>query len=137
MLYRAAKRVPADKLEWRPIGQERTVLELLQECAQAPTWYAGWLDPTFSHGFDGYAELLEERGKWTTLEECERITRENTAMLIEKIKAVPDERLEEEHEMPWGMKMKILDMLSSHYWNMTYHTGQIYYIQTLYGDMEM
>jgi uncharacterized damage-inducible protein DinB len=137
MLYRAARRVPADKLDWKPLGEARTVLGLLQECAQSPTWYMGFLDPTYKHGFTNLEEMKQARKQWTTLEACEQATRENTAMLVEKIRAVTDEDLEKEHMMPWGAPTKTLDIISSQYWNMTYHTGQIYYIQTLYGDMEM
>jgi hypothetical protein len=137
LLYRFARRVPEDKLTWVPMDAGRSVLDQLQECAQAPIWYIPMLDPTFSHGYTDFTEMGKARREWTTIDECERVTRENTEKLLAAIRAVPDEQLDEEVKMPWGETMKKVDVIGFHHWNLTYHLGQIAYVQTLYGDKEM
>lgn len=137
MLYRFARRVPEDKLEWKPYEEGRTILDQLQECAQAPIWYIPMLDPSFSHGFANYEEMQTARKEWKTLEDCERVTHENTAKLLEVVRNVSDEDLNTEVKMPWGETMRKVDVIGFHHWNLTYHLGQIAYVQTLYGDKEM
>ena len=53
------------------------------------------------------------------------------------IEAVPDQRLEETRAMPWGATMTLADRLFICYWNLTYHNGQVNYLQLLLGDIEM
>src|SRR5687768_1050548 len=102
LLYRFARRVPEDKLEWKPYEEGRTVLDQLQECAQAPLWYIPLLDPTFSHGCSGFEDFAAGRKEWKTIDDCERATRENTATLLEASRNLPDEELPTEVKMPWG-----------------------------------
>jgi hypothetical protein len=35
------------------------------------------------------------------------------------------------------MTWKVADVILSPYWQLVYHTGQVNYIQTLYGDREL
>ena len=52
---------------------------------------------------------------------------------------MPDERLSNTKWLPYngGRDHTFLEMLDYVRWNCNYHTGQIAYIQTLYGDKEM
>lgn len=136
-LYRAARRVSEDKLAWAPMAGGRTVLDQLQECAQSALWYLGYLEPGYDHGYADIESMWQARRQWKSVDECERITRGNTADFLDRVRALPDEALDARHEMPWGETMTGFDVISFQYWNLTYHLGQIMYIQTLYGDMEM
>lgn len=136
-LIHSAKRTPEDKLNWRPFENGRSVIEQLQECAQCPEFYIGYLNPELGYTYPEAETLRAERKNWTTLEECERIGMENSQKIAEVIRAMPDERLDERHKMPWGEEMRLVEIAEMHAWNNTYHLGQINYIQTLLGDMEM
>jgi hypothetical protein len=129
--------MPADKIEWSPLDQGRTALDQLQECAMAPDLYLGYLDPRHKRKANSYAEAAELQSRWTTVDECLKALHEKTAALIAAIGALPRERLSEECTMPWGEQMTVQAIAGLHYWNLTYHLGQINYIQTLYGDKAM
>lgn len=65
------------------------------------------------------------------------LLRENTEKLCEAIRSVPDEKLGEQMKF-WGPEpWSVAGVLNYHNWNMTYHIGQVNYIQTLYGDKDM
>ena len=57
--------------------------------------------------------------------------------MCELIEAIPDERLAEERAMPWGQTMTLAERRFICYWNLTYHNGQVNYLQLLLGDTEM
>lgn len=129
--------MPADKIEWSPLGQGRTALDQLQECAMAPDLYLGYLDPTYRRKANSYAEAAELQRRWTTVEECLQALHESTIALTDAMRNLPLDRLNDEHTMPWGEQMTLQGIAGLHYWNLTYHLGQINYIQTLYGDKAM
>ena len=64
---------------------------------------------------------------------------ENLAKLNAFVMAYPAEKLGDTVPMPmWpGGQMPVVEALQIHNWNVSYHTGQINYIQTLYGDGSM
>jgi uncharacterized damage-inducible protein DinB len=72
-----------------------------------------------------------------TLEKIKAAGDARIARLCQLIEAVPDERLEETRAMPWGGTMTLADRLFICYWNLTYHDGQVNYLQRLLGDTEM
>lgn len=140
-LFRSARSMPEDKLHWTPHESKRSAMEILQECAQAPGWFSGMLIarsmPDLSD--DAFEKARAERSQWKTLDECERVCRENTAKLCEIIRSYPDEDLGIMIHIPFGggMDRSLADVAMFHLWNLNYHLGQINYIQTLYGDYEM
>ncbi|OGF54729.1 MAG: hypothetical protein A2Z21_00970 [Candidatus Fraserbacteria bacterium RBG_16_55_9] len=140
-LFRSARAVPKDKLEWKPVNNGRSALDQLQECAQAPTWFLSMLETRKPPQFD--KDLMEkaraERATWKTIDECENVCRKNSERLFEVIKKFPDKDLDVKIALPFGkgMVMSMADIAMAHYWNTTYHLGQINFIQTLYGDLEM
>ena len=140
-LFRNARAVPEDKIEWKPLDEGRSVLDQLQECAQAPSWYVSLLEARKAPEFDEEAmkKAGEERRAWKTIDECEKVCKENTERLAELIETFPDEDLEIMITLPFGegMMFSMADVMMFHYWNNVYHIGQISYIQTLYGDKEM
>lgn len=136
-LANTVKRMPKEKIEWSPLDQGRTTLSQLQECAIAPDLYLAYLDPTYNRKANSYAEAAALQSQWKTVEECLTALQENTAQLVEAIRNLPPERLSEVHTMPWGEQMTVQGIAGLHYWNMTYHLGQINYIQTLDGDKAM
>jgi hypothetical protein len=138
-LLKQAKRVPADKLTWRPMDEGRSVISQVAECAVIPGYMAGILEtmkgPEFSE--DSMKAYTQQVESLETLEDAEALLRKNTASAIEAMLKVPDENLAAEIPFFGPTPWKIHAIMNSHAWNMHYHTGQICYIQTLLGDKGM
>jgi uncharacterized damage-inducible protein DinB len=133
--FEAARAIPADKLDWQPAPGARSALDQVQEVAtvfqgipQAVT------DRKLEFTPEMYEQMTNERKKVTDLDELERMTRESTERLIEFIQSVPPEELNDVVQMPWPGDFRVAGLLGYHYWNMTYHEGQIYYIGTLLAE---
>ncbi|HXH62412.1 MAG TPA: DinB family protein [Fimbriimonadaceae bacterium] len=138
--FETARKVPADKLEWSPLDSGRTVLSQAQECAMSPTWATSIIAAgKFDWDEAKMEKVKAEQESWKTLDDCEAACAKNAAQLIELIEGMPDGRLEETIEIPVGKdpKWRIVDLLHLQIWNLHYHTGQVNYIQTLYGDKSM
>jgi hypothetical protein len=140
-LFRSARAMPVDKLEWSPLDQGRTVLDQLQECAQSPAWFITMLT---LHKFpdmtpEDMAKGREARKQWKTIDECEKVCKENSAKLYEVIRGVPEADFMIMVHLPFGegLDMPLMAIMAAHHWNLVYHNGQVNYIQTLYGDKEM
>lgn len=137
-LFVAARAMPPEKLEWRPLEMGRSALDQLQECAQALQFAPAMirnegslvLTPEFLE------QARQERRTWTALEVCEQHARANALVFYEAVRALPDSSLPQLVELPFGT-FRMSEILFGQYWNMLYHYGQINYIQTLYGDYEM
>jgi hypothetical protein len=139
--FRYAKSVPEDKLTWKPLDLGRSVLDQCQELAQSPGYVAGMIKgekmPEMSP--EAWQKVMEERQAWTTVEDCERVGKERLGALFEAIRTCPDERLKDTVWLPYdgGRDFTIQEIMEYPRWNANYHTGQINYIQTLYGDKDM
>jgi hypothetical protein len=140
--FKYAKAVPEDKLTWKPLDQGRSVLDQLQELAQAPQYATGMLgggSGASEPGPSDWEKLVAERQSWTTIEDCEREAKVRLDALFEVIKSFPDEKLTETVWLPYdgGRDFTMQEIMEYPRWNANYHGGQISYIQTLYGDKEM
>lgn len=135
-LLRFARAVPADKLTWRPAEHARSVLEILQECAILPLGIADYLRerPQAPRDIRGY---FAQMAQLDTFDQCVQALQANSETLYEAIRSVADADLSQTVVMPWGQTMTLAQLLLTHYWNLTYHLGQIAYIQLLYGDTKM
>ena len=136
-LFIDAKKVPADKLEWAPLELGRSVLDQLQECAQAPLWGLGLLESRkFVWNDEIEAQFAARKATLTTFEACETACRANTARFVEAMKAIKEEEFTQIIQLPFGKShdWTLAQVLNLHTWNCNYHQGQINYIQTLYGD---
>lgn len=133
--FETARKVPTDKLEWKPLDAGRSVLDQAQEVAYCPLWVPGIVN---ARGFDpeGWSSYEETRKAWTTLDACEAAAKENMEKFKESVLSFPDAELEDSPELPWG-KFTYRAVLTFVEWNCNYHIGQINYIQTLYGDFSM
>lgn len=141
-LMRAARAMPEDKLDWKVEGNGRSALEQLQECAQAPLWFTSIVQnfenpPSFDE--EQFAQMQQQRKAWDTIDKCEAAMKEHSAALYKAIKAIPEGQLAKTNEFAFapGKQFSMANMMFGHYWNLTYHIGQINFIQTLYGDTAM
>lgn len=138
-LIRQAKRIPADRLTWKPMEEGRSALDQVAECAVIPGYMPGILaslkGPEFTE--ETMNAYRQAKDSLDTFEKAEALLRENTAKAVAAIKAVPEDKLGLEIPFFGPEPWKIAAIMNSHAWNMNYHTGQICYIQTLLGDHEM
>jgi uncharacterized damage-inducible protein DinB len=137
-LLRYARAVPREKLTWRPAEHARSVLEILQECATLPAALVAWLQerPQAVPSQEQYASFWAQAAALTTLEACENALRENTQHLLQVVQSLSEADLSQTAVAPWGKTYTLAEGSMLHHWNITYHLGQIAYIQLLYGDTE-
>jgi uncharacterized damage-inducible protein DinB len=140
-VLRAVDALPEDKIEWSPNETARSALSQLQEIAISPAFYVSILKEGKVPDFSDHAneKMAEMRASVATLASCRTAAMEQTAELCRLISEFPDSRLDEEITLPFGggMVVTMAGLLGLHSWNMIYHYGQICYLQTMLGDMEM
>lgn len=137
-LESTARAVPDDKLNWKPLGNGRTVLDLLGEAAQTPALLAKMLNSKGESMPDenDFRRMIEERASWTH-DECLQKLHANTEAAIEAIHHTPDEMLEQPVLVPAsGATLPMGVWMLMPYRTFAARTAQINYIQTLYGDFE-
>ncbi len=132
-----ARKVPEEKLDWKPLDEGRTVLDLCQECAHCVLWP---IELIKAGKFEMNEEVMQEyettRKQWTSLDLVQAAFDDRLKVFREFVQTLSDADLERKVTFPWG-EWSIPEALELPSWNMHYHTGQINYIQTLYGDKEM
>jgi len=130
----AVKRIPDDKLRWSPIGEARSVLDVLQECGRVNERWADmiesgqWITWPREHIQDLIAKTGDRESAVAYFEAA-------TAKFVSAVRGLPDGRLDEPFESPWRTA-STAEWLMHALWHISYHEGQINYIQTLYGDWE-
>lgn len=133
-LFDVARKVPQDKLDWKPAEGARSALDQLQEVATALEQFANTFKSNKVEFSDEmFANWKVIRSKFTTLEALETECRRQTANYVEFLKTIDESTLTQPVEMPWPVERNVADMLGYHYWNCSYHEGQIYYILAQLG----
>ncbi|MHB8637322.1 MAG: hypothetical protein ACYC96_12705 [Fimbriimonadaceae bacterium] len=139
--FKAARAVAADKLNWKPLDEGRSVLDQAQELAQCPYWAESIVaDRAMPEMTDELrAQIKAERDSWTTIDICQVECNKRLASLFALYRGIPDEQLDKTKWLPFdgGRDFTWKEMMDYPNWNFVYHLGQISYIQTLYGDKEM
>ena len=140
-LYRTARTVPLDQVRWSPMERCASVLELLQECAIFPRGIAAIVRnravQPLSHA--EIERLQKEKDSLRTVDQCEGACRMHTADLLAAIREFPADYLDDEIFLPIGVgrQYSLSEIMLLHCHNVIYHTAQIDYIRTLYGDLKM
>ena len=139
MFWRFARAVPSERVLWKASEDSRTALELCQECAQAPKWSEGMLRiRAIPDDLGDWQAILSEREGWTTVEACEAESRSRTESLIAAIREFPESAMEQTLFLPFtGKDHPFWDIMMYPHWNFTWHTGQVAYLQTMWGDKDM
>ena len=128
-LIDAAQNVAGAKQTWKPLDQGRSAVDQIAECALIN---GASVQVLRDHAWDesGSEDFQEAHASLDTMDLAVARLRENTAALAAAIRAVPDADLDTTITLPWG-ESTVADFLLLAYWNMSYHEGQIIYIQTL------
>lgn len=131
-LFYAVRQFPADKLDWKPTESSRSALDMLQEIATALDRFEELYNKrTLEWNPDAYMAWVAERSQITSLDELQKMTQESTDRLAARIRATDPSEYTAPVQMPFPGDFNVADILAYHLWNMSYHEGQIYYIQTL------
>ncbi|HVT14043.1 MAG TPA: DinB family protein [Fimbriimonadaceae bacterium] len=128
----AVQRVPTERLEWQPIGDARPVLEIVQECGRVNERWADMIASGEWIAWDA-GKIEGIRSETADIERAMAYLRASTAKYAATVRALPDERLDVEFQAPWR-SATMAEWLCHALWHLSYHEGQINYIQTLYGD---
>ncbi|HET6387097.1 MAG TPA: DinB family protein [Armatimonadota bacterium] len=141
-LLRTARHVPEDKRDWQPMGAARSALNQMAECVQFAEYLCEWLTADYMPTSVDREKMMAIRQEF--VERCkdqqwfEETARARYNELVEVIRSTADSRLDQEFLLPVGGRTVTgADMLFLGYWNLTYHLGQINYIQLMLGDTEM
>jgi uncharacterized damage-inducible protein DinB len=133
--------MPADKHQWKPLEQGRTAQHQILECVVINGMAAQILrDKAFPsmEGADWGQVFAKAAAENDTPEKLMASFTKATGDLIAATKAFPQASLDDSVMVPFdGSTRTWGEILFFPYWNMTYHEGQINYIQTLYGDTDM
>ncbi len=130
-LIAVALATPEDQREWRPLDRGRTARDQMVECAALNGGVAALVR---ARAWDD--SLVEKdrqaRAALDTMDKAARALRENTRALTDAVRATPDEHLATEVPLPWlEAPISLADLFLLMLWNMSYHEGQIVYIQHL------
>ena len=138
-LAKTIRAVPEDKLQWKPLDNGRTILDLFGEAAQTAKFAAEF---TSTRGetqmsADLFRSWIPLRADWTreyALEQLEANTRE----LIAVVEELSDEDLAQNLKMTLhdAEPMPLAAWIMMAYRAFVSRYAQINYIQTLYGDFD-
>lgn len=135
-LERNLAAMPADRQDWSAGRPGRTALEVVRECATTNHFLAQLLTQRGMPGAGGGAPVPP--GECATPEQVLELLRAGRDALVAAVSAFPDEHLQDTVTLPFGggMTLSFAQVMFKSYWHMTYHEGQVNYIQTLYGDTD-
>ena len=131
-----ATKVPADKIDWKPEPSTKSPKEILEHMAAANR---------------GFASMIEGVDLGITMDKTERanvnIPAESMADAIEGLKSsgaklseaisnLEDSQLAETRDMPWGETWDMPRLIVTSSTHISYHWGQLAYLQTMWGDTD-
>ncbi len=135
-LFAAYTRLPEDKRGWSPDPKARAAQDQMAECALINGYTADFIQ-TREWSNSNMAQFESDKAALIALdtEGLGARLQENTARVIEAIRAVSESDLHIHLEMPLGSR-PMDDIMAYSYWNMSYHLGQINYIASILGCLE-
>jgi hypothetical protein len=137
-LERVIRAMPPDRLTWSPPEGGRTALDQLQECAILNYWNSDIMETRAVPPLD-WDRYNRMKADYDTVDKALVGLQAGAEVLVAALETFDPEHLDDTIVLPFGggltRSLAMVALLS--YWNMTYHLGQMNYIQTLYGDREM
>lgn len=124
------RRTAEDRIDWKPEGG-KSVLEIVREVAEVNERWASILR---TGNWVGYDPAREAPSFLPTLSVARAHLRTTTDLFVTEVRRFPDERLTEIIPAPWA-DITAETALFHALWHMSYHEGQIGYLQTMYGDL--
>ena len=138
-LLSTAQATPDDKMNWKPLDNGRTALDLLCDAAQTAKMTHKMLESQgdFKPSREAFQAMKAESARWTRADAMQQL-KDNTAQLLETLRNMPDEVLQQPLHLPMGggMTMPLGGWVLMVYRTFVSRMAQINYIQTLYGDFD-
>jgi uncharacterized damage-inducible protein DinB len=123
---RMLTKVPADKLTWQPSAELRSAADQGQEVATMVSYsWALYADRRMDWDMERYMAHKAAAQQFDSHEKIEAELRRNTGMLVDFVRALPNNELSAPVQMPWPGEYCVADTVQYHVWNMAYHEGQI------------
>jgi uncharacterized damage-inducible protein DinB len=137
-LSRTVSHVPEEKYSWSPMGEARPVWDMLLECACILEAAKDWIEQG-EMKFEAYfAEREQAKADPPALPALLERLNAAAEAYAKAIESLSDEQAEQEIQNPMtGRPAPFIRAASMPIMNMVYHFGQVNYIQTMLGDMEM
>ncbi len=126
LLLKAARAVPPEKQNWKPMPTGKSAHEILAHLGMANYFFAALIK----------GATPAQTGEPKTYDEAIKLFEQSKAELIQTIRSVDPAQFTEKRTMPWGEERSIKDLITSPMPHTAYHWGQIAYLQTLWGDTE-
>ena len=130
--FDAARQLPTERLNWQPAPGARSALDQLQELATALDF--NW-DVYTQRKVEWSQEKAERwtsyRAQFTDIDTLEKMAMTGTERLAEFLSIFDPADYSAPVEFPFPGEFNMADCLAYHYWNATYHNGQINYIASL------
>ncbi len=124
-------RTPPDRIEWKPEGA-KSVLEIVRECAEVNERWASILR---NGHWVGYDLAREAPSLMPTIGIARTHLRTTTGLFTAEVRRFPQERMSVKIPVPWG-EVDAFTALTWAMWHLSYHEGQVAYLQTMWGDLE-
>jgi len=130
LMAKTAREVPQDKIDWKPDPKGKSTREILEHLTGANHAFAALIRGESVPASDKQSFSI----KPDQMDDAFAALHRSGLHLSEAIAEVTDSQLEEQREMPWGETWKMLRLISSPSSHISYHWGQLAYLQTLWGD---
>lgn len=136
--FRYVSAVPIEKLDWKPSDVGQSILSMCREVAVTPEWAMIGMGE-LEHSEEEAKARYQEVQSWDSVTRCQQEFDKCFSGWSTYVLRMPDSKLAETRWLPFngGRDHTFLEMLEYPRWNITYHLGQVAYVQTLYGDKEM
>ena len=126
--------VPEEKRSWKPAGTSRSAREIL---AHATYWNLYFM--RLLRGEKTW-EMDEETWTRSTKElqdsdQALKLAEKSGKDFVASFEKVAPKDLEKKVELPWGHRT-LYQVALDNFWHLTYHVGQLCYIQTMLGDTQ-
>jgi hypothetical protein len=125
--------IPADKFDASPMGAAKTAKDMTLECAGLNRILVKLIA-----GEEAKHPSPEDRkASYASFKTAEDVKGEFSSSfdeLIAKVEKLEPAQLDREITAPWGQTLPLGAMLLMGVSHVTYHDGQLNYIQSLYGD---
>jgi len=139
-LLRALETTPDDRLTWRPSETARSPLHVAGHAAFAiESMLGNMTGETFPLETTDLAEAYfrDVEKAWTTRGQVIDLLEANTKKYMDWLDQLDQDRLDSTFVLPFGMgKARTADGLDFMALHIMWHTAQIHYIQTIYGDLK-
>jgi len=123
------KSTPQDKIDWKPDNSSMSAKEMIEHLAGSNHYFASMITG------NPPPEMPEEPPQ-LSFDEAIKFFEESCDMMAKTLESVPDEKLTEPRETPFGHTINVRFAMTIPGSHLAYHWGQLSGLQKQYGDME-